>query len=99
MTKRRTIRIKRISVSSWRPYSTPYQGSCEQIYEKRIKGRQVSIISVSPSIFPGDTTVRVSTSGGIFGVRDAEFKTDEQANAYARKAMMHINRTIKEFGY
>ncbi len=95
----RKKQIKKISVPGWKEDPLLFSGSryrFERRYTKSVKGDDISHISVSPSEISKDVTV--SLSGRIFSIPTKTFKTDTQANAYAKRVMLHINKQIKEFG-
>ena len=89
--KERTKKIKKISVRGWK--EIPVTREFERRYIR--KGTDDSI-DVVPFFF--DNRVTVINSGRIYGITTQAFSSDTKANAYAKKAMLHINKTVKEFG-
>ncbi len=95
MKKYRTKRIKKISVPGWKEDKYP-TSELERRYVKIVKGDDISYINIWPSLV--GERISVIISGRIFSIPGRDFKTDVQANAYAKRVMLHINKQIKEFG-
>ncbi len=90
--------IAKISVPEWElEENSSWDDELGKRYTKYYNDRAISHISVTPARYGKKTMV--TTSGGLFGIRDKDFSTDIKANAYARMAMLHINKTVKNFGY
>ncbi len=91
----RQKQIKKISVPGWKEDKFPVR-RIDRRYIKTVKGDNISAINVDPSRYENNVKIRIT--GKIFSIPERVFKTDTQANAYAKKVMLHINRQIKEFG-
>lgn len=85
-----------IKVPKWKVKVKESNGEYSYIYTRKIRGESIFIF-IGGS-WTGDDRISVEVRGmSTFGLEGGYFKTIAQANAYTKKAMLHINSGVEKF--